>query len=159
MAALGLNQLNASAVGGGKEDVFVEFQKVEIISDGHPQGGFQMKMDKPDKEGVMQFEPCKVKEGTTIALRATMKVFNDTVLGLDFRGNIKWKDMKVVVTEDVRLGSFPPTEELHVVNFMENKMPSGYMSRTKYVGTGQFVDSEDRCHFMMRFTFNLEKDW
>ena len=88
-----------------------------------------------------------------------MKVHNDTVLGLDFRGAIKYKDMKTVIQEDQRLGSYPPTEQVHVVTFMEYKMPKGFMSRTNYTGTGQFVDAEDRVHFMLKYAFKLEKNW
>jgi hypothetical protein len=84
----------------------------------------------------MQTVPYTVKEGSTVSLRVTMKVHNDTVLGLDFRGAIKYKDMKTVIQEDQRLGSYPPTEQVHVVTFMEYKMPKGFMSRTNYTGTG-----------------------
>ena len=101
MEQMGLTNLNASALNKkGGDETFVEFVKVEIVSSDHEKGGFVMEMDKPDAEGVMQFKPSQVKEGCTIALRATMKVYNDTVLGLDFRGTIKWKDMKTVITED-----------------------------------------------------------
>ena len=98
---MGLDNLNASAQNNnGSEETFVEFCKVEMMSPDHPNGGFEMIQEGSDKEGVMQYKPCQVKEGSKINLRVTMKVYNDTVLGLDFRGTIKYKDMKVVVEED-----------------------------------------------------------
>ena len=118
-----------------------------------------MKTTKPDKDGVMQIENFKVKEGCTIKLRATFKVYNDTVLGLDFRGEIKYKDMKSVAKDDLRIGSFGPIDKAHVEEFAEVELPSGFFARTHYTGTGQFVDSEDRVHYMFRYQFDLASDW
>ena len=85
-------------------------------------------------------------EGSTCRFRVQFKVYHDTVLGLDFRGNVRYKDLKNVITEDVRLGSFAPLKDSHTVEFGENIMPKGFIARTNYAGTGQFVDCEKRIH-------------
>ena len=59
----------------------------------------------------------------------------------------------------MRLGSYAPLTEPHVVKFVELKLPSGWLARTNYTGTGQFVDSEDRVHMMFRFTLNISSEW
>ena len=101
IASLGINNLDESATAnvdskGNPDETFVEFVKLEIVSAEHPAGCMPINFLKPDKDGVIQTEPCKVKEGTTVGFRVTMKVYNDTVLGLDFRGDLKYKDMKSV---------------------------------------------------------------
>ena len=107
----------------------------------------------------MTTKPYQIKEGSTVAFKVTFKVYNDTVLGLDFRGDLRYKDMKSVQTWDLRLGSYAPIATEQTVVFAEMPMPTGFLARTKYAGTGQFVDSEDTCHFMFRFTLKLEKEW
>ena len=62
-------------------------------------------------------EKFKIKEGSTVKLRATFKVYNDTVLGMDFRGEIKFKDLKVAAKDDLRIGSFGPVDKCHVEEF------------------------------------------
>ena len=144
---------------GNPEETFVEFTKFEVVSPEHPAGAVTVDFLKPDKEGVIQTQPVKIKEGCTVGFRVTMRVYNDTVLGLDFRGDLKYKDMKSVQNWDMRLGSYAPLKTAHVVKFVEMKMPSGFFYRTNYTGTGQFVDSEDRVHMMFRFTLNCDKEW
>ena len=110
-----------------------------------------MKTTKPDKDGVMQIENFKVKEGCTMKLRATFKVYNDTVLGLDFRGEIKYKDMKSVAKDDLRIGSFGPIDKAHVEEFAEVELPSGFFAIPNILE----LDSEDRVHYMFRYQFDL----
>ena len=96
----------------------------------------------------------KIKEGTTCKLRATFKVYNDTVLGLDFRGEIKYKDMKTAAKDDLRIGSFGPIDDVHVEEFAPVILPTGFFARTNYTGIGQFVDSEDRVHYMFKQVYS-----
>jgi hypothetical protein len=53
-----------------------------------------------------------LKEGTKIKMRITFKVYNDTVVGLDFRGKLDYDGAlpgkKAVATFDDRLGSYGP---------------------------------------------------
>ena len=81
-------------------------------------------------------KPYVIKEGATVKFRATFKVFHDTVLGLDFRCTVRYKDIKDVITEEERLGSFPPTEDSHTLEFCESVMPDGFFARTHYTGRG-----------------------
>ena len=111
IASLGINNLCESASSSAKgnpDETFVEFVKLEIVSAEHPNGCMPIDFLKPDKDGVIQTVPCKVKEGCVVGFRVTMKVYNDTVLGLDFRGDLKYKDMKSVQSWDMRLGSYAP---------------------------------------------------
>ena len=99
IASLGIDNLcnsASSSAKGNAEETFVEFVKLEIVSEEHPDGCMPVDFLKPDKEGVIQTVPCKVKEGCVVGFRVTMKVYNDTVRGLDFRGDLKYKDMKSV---------------------------------------------------------------
>ena len=72
---------------------------------------------------------------------------------------MRYKDLKNVITEDVRLGSFAPLKESHFVEFGENVMPTGFFARTKYTGKGQFVDCENRIHMQFMYKFNIDSDW
>ena len=61
--------------------------------------------------------PYVVKEGTTVAFRAHFKVCHDTVLGLEFRVIVRYRDMMDAITDETRLGSFAPLNKEYVQDF------------------------------------------
>ena len=118
IASMGIKTENMDGSTAIKGEPFVEFTKVEIVAPDHPNGGFVVEFDG-QVDGEMKMKPYVVKEGSSVKFRAHFKVYHDTVLGLDFRCTVRYKDMKDVITEEERLGSFPPVETEHVLEFCE----------------------------------------
>ena len=58
-------------------------------------------------------EPYQVKEGSEVSFRVTFKVFNNTVLGLSFTGELLFGNFVKVQNWDLRLGNYAPLKTEH----------------------------------------------
>ena len=86
---------------------FVEFEKIEIIAPGRPDGNIEIKLDQ--LEGTLnelEQQEYTLKEGSETKLRVQFKVHNTVVLGLKVCSVIDTK-VKLFKDEEV-LGTFAP---------------------------------------------------
>jgi Rho GDP-dissociation inhibitor len=99
-----------------------------------------------------------MKEGVKFKFRITFRVQHDLIAGVKFV-NVMTR-MMLSETEDLMLGSYPPSSQPHVFEFPKwdyNEAPKGMMYRGKYRVVNSFVDSDRNNHLNFEYELNIIK--
>jgi len=107
---------------------------------------------KLSDEGINMYEGCKFK------FRIQFRVQHEIIVGVMFMNTMT--RMLISDTEDLMLGSYPPSSTPHMFEFPKwdyNEAPSGMLYRGKYRVNNSFVDSAKRKHLQFEYDFTIVK--
>lgn len=99
-----------------------------------------------------------MKEGAKFKFRITFRVQHDLIAGVKFV-NVMTR-MLMSETEDLMLGSYPPSSTPHVFEFPKwefSEAPKGMMYRGKYKVVNSFIDSDGNSHLNFDYEFMIVK--
>jgi len=144
--------------GAMQEAAFVEFEKIEILCPGRPSGDITVDLKKVDGT-INDFEAAEytLKEDSWTQMRITFKVHRNIVLGLKICSAVNAK-VKFMKDEEV-MGTFPPTDEAHVVTMDKVHTPEGFFARGTYKGKLMFTDADTAVHLMYNYKVKIAKNW
>ena len=91
-------------------------------------------------------------------MRLSFRVHHDIVYGLKYCNVVKRLGFVVEKYEEV-IGSFPPSEKLHVVDLAPEETPKGMLARGDYRGKSMFIDNDGIVHMQFEYKFTLKKEW
>lgn len=103
-------------------------------------------------EGIEMHEGCKFK------FRIKFRVQHEIINGIKFVNTMA--RMMLSETEELVLGSYPPSSVPHVFEFPKwdySEAPSGMLYRGKYRVNNSFVDSDKRKHLQFEYDFTIVK--
>ena len=109
-------------------------------------------LQKLKKEGIT------MKEGSKFKFRITFRVNNQIVAGVKFVNSMT--RMLVSETDELMLGSYPPSSQAHVFEFPKweySEAPKGMLFRGKYQVNNAFIDSDKNKHLDFEYEFNIVK--
>jgi Rho GDP-dissociation inhibitor len=99
-----------------------------------------------------------MKEGSKFKFRITFRAQHEIVAGVKFVNSMT--RMMVTETEELVLGSYPPSSQQHVFEFPKweySEAPSGMLFRGKYRVSNAFVDSDKQKHLQFEYDFQIVK--
>ena len=91
-------------------------------------------------------------------MRVKFKVYNDIVYGLKYFNVVKKNGLVVEKYEEV-MGTFAPTQNIHVISLTPEETPGGFMARGKYKGKSMFIDNDGIVHMQYGYSFKIKKKW
>jgi len=109
-------------------------------------------LTKLANEGITFYEGCKFK------FRITFRVQHEIIAGIKFVNAMS--RMMLSETEELMLGSYPPSSQPHVFEFPKwdyNEAPSGLLHRGKYQVKNSFIDSDKRKHLQFEYGCTIVK--
>jgi Rho GDP-dissociation inhibitor len=109
-------------------------------------------------EGVskLSHEGITMKEGCKFKFRITFRAQHEIVAGVKFVSAMT--RMMVTDTDELMLGSYPPSSQQHVFEFPKwdyNEAPKGMLFRGKYKVVNSFIDSDKNKHLEFSYDFQI----
>ena len=137
---------------------FVEFEKIEILCPGRPDGDIAIDLTRIDGT-INEFEAAEytLKENSWTQMRITFKVHANIVLGLKICSAVNAK-VKFMKDEEV-MGTFAPREESQVITMDPVHTPEGFFARGTYKGKLMFTDADELVHLMYSYKVKIAKNW
>jgi len=105
----------------------------------------------------LQSEGITMKEGSKFKFRISFRVQHEIITGIRFINKVT---RMLSETEELVLGSYPPSSTPHVFEFPKwgfNEAPKGMMMRGKYVVSNSFVDSDKVKHLEFGYDLSIGK--
>jgi Rho GDP-dissociation inhibitor len=99
-----------------------------------------------------------MKEGVKFKFRITFRAQHEIVAGVKFVNSMT--RMMITETEDLVLGSYPPSSQQHIFEFPKweySEAPSGMLFRGKYHVANAFVDSDKQKHLEFEYDLQIVK--
>ncbi len=111
-------------------------------------------------EGLQQLSRVGItmKEGCKFKFRITFRAQHEIVAGIKFVNTMT--RMLVSETEELMLGSYPPSSQQHVFEFPKweySEAPKGMLFRGKYRVNNSFIDSDKQKHLEFEYDFQIVK--
>lgn len=106
----------------------------------------------------LRMQGISMKEGCRFKFRITFRVQHDLIAGVKFM-NVMTR-MMISETEDLMLGSYPPSSAPHVFEFPKwdfSEAPKGMMYRGKYKVVNSFIDSDGNNHLNFDYELTITK--
>lgn len=103
--------------------------------------------------GKLAREGISMKEGSRFKFRISFRVQHEIITGIRFINKVT---RMLSETEELVLGSYPPSSTAHVFEFPKwdySEAPKGMLMRGKYTVSNSFVDSDKVKH--LEFTYDL----
>ena len=101
-----------------------------------------------------------MKEGCKYKFRVSFRVQHEIVAGLKFENRVKRAMFSD--TDEVVLGSYPPSSTPHVFEFPKwdyTEAPAGIMFRGNYTARNTFTDSDGINHLEYEYPLQIKKTW
>eukprot|EP01039_Chlorochromonas_danica_P002292 gene2292-2511_t len=110
-------------------------------------------------EGIAKLaqDGITMKEGVKFKFRISFHVQHEIITGIRFINKVT---RLLSETEELVLGSYPPSSTPHVFEFPKwdyNEAPKGMMLRGKYAVSNSFVDSDKVKHLEFGYDLNIVK--
>lgn len=106
----------------------------------------------------LRMQGITMKEGCRFKFRITFRVQHDLIAGIKFMNAMT--RMMISETEDLMLGSYPPSSTPHVFEFPKwefSEAPKGMMYRGKYKVVNSFIDSDGNNHLNFDYELTINK--
>jgi Rho GDP-dissociation inhibitor len=112
----------------------------------------------PEGLAKLASEGMTMKEGSKFKFRISFRVQHEIIAGIKFVNKVK--AMLASETEELVIGSYPPSSEPHKFEFPKweySEAPKGMMLRGKYKVSNQFIDSDKVKHLEFDYELNIVK--
>mmetsp|Transcript_6181 Transcript_6181/g.5524 ORF Transcript_6181/g.5524 Transcript_6181/m.5524 type:complete len:232 (+) Transcript_6181:42-737(+) len=106
----------------------------------------------------LQSEGITLREGAKFKFKVSFKVQHEIIVGIRFIN--KLTKMLVTDTEELSLGSYPPSSNIHTFEFPKweySEAPKGMLFRGEYKAVNIFVDSDSNSHLKIEYKVFIVK--
>ncbi|KAG0149901.1 hypothetical protein CROQUDRAFT_653212 [Cronartium quercuum f. sp. fusiforme G11] len=118
-------------------------------------------LDLTNEENLQKFrkEPIVIKEGVEYSVEIAFKVEGGVVSGIKYLQIVKRTGVKVDKLESM-IGSYGPSNDLHVKRFVSEESPSGMLARSgSYMARSRVIDDDGTVWADFEWSFKLGKEW
>lgn len=118
-------------------------------------------MDLTDLASLQKFKknPITIKEGIEYSVEIAFKVEGGVISGIKYLQVVKRAGLKLDKLESM-IGSYGPSNDLHVKRFVSEESPSGRLARSgTYVATSRVIDDDGKVWADFEWYFKIGKEW
>eukprot|EP00920_Eleutheroschizon_duboscqi_P022736 GHVT01055422.1.p1 GENE.GHVT01055422.1~~GHVT01055422.1.p1 ORF type:complete len:207 (-),score=15.21 GHVT01055422.1:264-884(-) len=135
--------------------------KIHSLSLHSPTLSTPIVMDLTNPETLQRHkkEPITIKEGIEYSVEIAFKVEGGVVSGVKYLQIVKRAGLKVDKLESM-IGSYGPSNDLHVKRFVSEESPSGMLARSgTYLAQSRVIDDDGVVWADFEWSFKIGKEW